>query len=142
MSDAFPAASLTEWEPVPSIVNEKDQHVLNVAPAAEADVVVTEDTSFDDNSAAMAGSRLSDSMISSCRKRPTTSRNGPLSWSRWLGAVGTHQSGQRYCSPQSNAATPGSQQSSAHSSIDGPESPCDKTLDFAAPRQVVATRVT
>ena len=44
MSDAFPAASLTEWEPVPSIVNEKDQHVLNVALAAEADVVVTEDT--------------------------------------------------------------------------------------------------
>lgn len=43
MSTAFPAASLTEWEPVPSIVNEKDQHVLSVALAAEADVVVTED---------------------------------------------------------------------------------------------------
>lgn len=28
MSNAFPAASLSEWEPVPSAVNEKDQHVL------------------------------------------------------------------------------------------------------------------
>jgi predicted nucleic acid-binding protein len=43
MSNAFPAASLTEWEPVPSGVNEKDQHVLSVAVASEADVVVTED---------------------------------------------------------------------------------------------------
>ena len=43
MSNAFPAASLSEWEPVPSAVNEKDQHVLGVAIASEADVVVTDD---------------------------------------------------------------------------------------------------
>lgn len=43
MSKSFPSASLSGWEPVPSVVNEKDQHVLSVALAAEADVVVTED---------------------------------------------------------------------------------------------------
>jgi predicted nucleic acid-binding protein len=43
MSNAFPSASLSEWEPVPSVVNEKDQHVLGVAVASEADLVVTED---------------------------------------------------------------------------------------------------
>jgi predicted nucleic acid-binding protein len=43
MSNAFPAASLSEWEPVPSVVNEKDQHILSVALVTKADVVVTDD---------------------------------------------------------------------------------------------------